>query len=83
MRSALISPAERLGLNRGEAAEYFGVSPSTFDKMIAKGVMPPSKVFGARRIWDRRAIERAFANLPDDESAATIQDRSIFMDVAA
>jgi excisionase family DNA binding protein len=57
--------ADRIGLSRTEAAEYIGVSASTFDVMVADGRMPNPKEIGARRVWSRHAIERAFADLPE------------------
>jgi len=54
------------GLRRVEAAAYIGVSPSTFDKMIAQGVMPKPKRFGDRTIWDRWQIDEAFSAIPND-----------------
>jgi excisionase family DNA binding protein len=62
---AIIPPQARLGLSRAEAAEYVGVSPSTFDLMVADGRMPGPKAIGARRLWARAEIERSFAELPD------------------
>ncbi len=60
-----IPAADRIGLSRTEAAEYIGVSASTFDAMVADGRMPNPKQIGARRVWSRSAIERAFADLPE------------------
>ena len=60
-----IPTADRIGLSRTEAAEYIGVGASTFDAMVADGRMPNPKQIGARRVWSRRAIERAFDDLPE------------------
>jgi predicted DNA-binding transcriptional regulator AlpA len=43
------------GLRREEAAAYIGVSPSTFDKMVADGRMPIPKRINARTVWDRKS----------------------------
>lgn len=51
------------GLSRVEAARYIGVSPGTFDKLVGEGTMPKAKQIRARRVWDREAIDLAFANL--------------------
>ncbi len=48
------------GLSRVEAARYVGVSPSTFDKLVESGAMPRPKRVGARRIFDRTALDSAF-----------------------
>jgi hypothetical protein len=53
------------GLSREEAATYIGVSPTKFDDMIADGRMPQPKIIDARRVWDRHALDEAFAALPD------------------
>lgn len=63
--TSVIPPHVRLGLSRPEAAEYVGISPSTFDAMVADGRMPNPKAIGARRVWSRVEIERAFAELPE------------------
>lgn len=58
------------GLSRVEAARYVGVSPGTFDKLIADGIMPKPKQIRARRVWDRQALDLAFSSLDagaDDE----------------
>jgi predicted DNA-binding transcriptional regulator AlpA len=53
------------GLSRTEAAALIGVSPTTFDKLVADGRMPRPKAIDARRVWDRLKVENAFANLPE------------------
>jgi hypothetical protein len=40
------------GLSRVQAAEYVGVSASTFDKRVTDGDMPAPKRSGERVIWD-------------------------------
>lgn len=58
------------GLRRVEAAAYIGVSPSTFDKMVARGVMPKPKRFRGLVIWDRWQIDEAFSAIPNDGEVA-------------
>ena len=55
------------GLSRRQAAAYVGVSPTTFDAMVADGRMPKPKHIGARRVWDRRRVDEAFDELPGDD----------------
>jgi excisionase family DNA binding protein len=55
------------GLSRVQAAEYIGVSPSTFDKMVAAGEMPGPKRIRARTVWDRKALDCAFDAFDDGE----------------
>jgi len=59
---------ERAGLSRFEAAEYIGVSPTLFDEMVKDGRMPRAKPINSRKVWPRVQIEKAFADLPDDEN---------------
>jgi predicted DNA-binding transcriptional regulator AlpA len=55
---------------REAAAAYVGVSVGTFDKMLAVGTLPsPKKVFGTRKAWCVRALDRAIDALPDDGGA--------------
>lgn len=68
MRSCALPPnlPPRL-VDRAAAAAYVGVSPSTFDRMNAKGTMPPAKrIYGTRKGWCVRALDRAIDALPDD-----------------
>lgn len=58
------------GLSREQAAEYVNVSPSLFDQMVDDGRMPVPKHINSRRVWDRLALDAAFAALPDGEEAA-------------
>jgi excisionase family DNA binding protein len=66
------------GLNRVEASAYVGVSPTTFDRMVADGRMPRPKRVGERRVWDRTALDQSFAALPtenDDGEAVSVSDQ--------
>ena len=58
-------PCEPIGLSRCESAAYVGVSAPKFDELVSQGQMPPPKVVGSRRIWDREALKAAFKALPD------------------
>lgn len=53
------------GLCREAAASYVGISPTTFDSMVADGRMPGPKEIGKRQVWDIRALDIAFDRLPD------------------
>lgn len=54
------------GVSRVEAASYIGVSPSKFDELVADGRMPPPKRIDSRRVWDVKALDRAFEALPEE-----------------
>ncbi len=58
------------GLSRVEAAAYLSISPSLFDQLVKDGQMPIPKHIHSRRVWDRLALDAAFAALPDGEEAA-------------
>lgn len=64
--SAAVPPPSRRGLSRVEAAEYVGVGVTKFDAMIADGRMPKPKKIDSRKVWDVRALDRAFDALPSD-----------------
>jgi len=70
MAERLLPRPVPLGLSREEAAEYVGVSPSKLDAMVADGRMPKPKRIDRRRIFDRHALDAAFAALPDGEEPA-------------
>ena len=52
------------GLSRVYAAAYIGIKPTLFDEMVADGRMPPPKPINTRVVWDRLALDEAFAALP-------------------
>ena len=55
---------------RDAAAAYVGVSPNTFDKMIADGLMPSPRRLTERRLaWDMRQLDTAIDRLPIDGDA--------------
>ncbi len=64
----------RRGLNRLEAADLIGVSPTFFDKLVEKGSMPKPKRVGSRRIWDALAVGVAFDALDGDDCDANPWD---------
>ena len=55
-----------LGLSREDAAHHIGIGTTLFDEMVADGRLPPPKRMNSRRVWNRVALEQAFAELPDD-----------------
>lgn len=74
-RSALPSNCPPAGLKRTEAAEYVGVSVTTFDKMVIEGKMPRAKrATAGRLVWIRSALDVALAALPDESGAADNDD---------
>jgi predicted DNA-binding transcriptional regulator AlpA len=51
------------GICRKQAAEYLGVSPSHFDKLVNERIIPPAKRLGGRAVWDVRQLDKAFDEL--------------------
>ena len=56
------------GLNREAAAAYVGVGTTKFDELVADGRMPKPKRIDGRRVWDVRALDLAFDDLPGDDA---------------
>ena len=57
------------GLSRVQSAAYVGTGVTLFDEMVGDGRMPAPKRANRRNIWDRLALDEAFAGLPSDEDA--------------
>ncbi len=51
------------------SAAYFCVGVTLFDEMVADGRAPAPKRINSKTIWDRLALDEAFAALPSDEDA--------------
>lgn len=56
------------GLNREQAAAYVGVGLSKFDAMVEDGRMPKPKRVDRRKVWDIRALDLAFDDLPGEDA---------------
>lgn len=52
--------SERRGVDRREAADIVGVSPTFFDRLVREGTMPRPIALHGRKIWNRIQIEKAF-----------------------
>ncbi len=48
------------GLSRGQAAAYAGVSENKFVAEVEEGLWPKPEARGARKVWDRHAIDQAW-----------------------
>jgi hypothetical protein len=65
---AHVRPVPRRGLSRDEAAIYCGIGTTLFDRLVGEGRMPgPCRIDG-RKVWDIRAIDLAFDELPRDDA---------------
>jgi len=63
-RSTLLPLPYVRGLNREQAAAFFGVSPVLFSEMVKDGRAPSPRVINTRRVWDVRDLDQAFSLLP-------------------
>jgi len=56
-------------LNRRQAAEFVGVSPTTFDKLVERGHMPKARQFPETRrlFWLRSELEETLQDTPTVE----------------
>lgn len=57
---------EPRGLKRELAARYVGVGLTKFDEMVNDGRMPTPKRIDGRKLWDKRALDSFFENLPEE-----------------
>jgi predicted DNA-binding transcriptional regulator AlpA len=53
------------GLSREQAATYFGIGPTLFDRLVKDGRAPKPKQIDGRVVWDRIQLDSAFSALPD------------------
>ena len=57
------------GLSRLQSAAYVGIGATLFDEMVTDHRMPAPKRINGRTVWDRLALDEAFAALPSDDDA--------------
>ena len=54
------------GLGIEEAARYLGIGRTKFTELVERGRLPRAKRIDGRKVWDRIALDLAFADLPED-----------------
>ena len=54
------------GLSRVQAAEYVGISATTFDLMVQEGSMPLARRIRNRKVWLRHELDDFVLKLPID-----------------
>lgn len=64
---------EPRGLDREQAAQYIGLSRAAFARLVEEDILPDALPFGRRRVWDRRALDKALDHLsgiekPEDKA---------------
>ncbi|MGE0153030.1 MAG: helix-turn-helix transcriptional regulator [Reyranellaceae bacterium] len=62
------------GLCREAAAQYIGISEGKFDELVREGKMPEAVKIGTRKLWDRRALDKAFEALGGDADESDWDD---------
>jgi predicted DNA-binding transcriptional regulator AlpA len=60
------APIEPRGLSLLQSAHNVGLGPSLFIALMKMGKMPQPKLIGTQMIWDRRALDAAFDDLPKE-----------------
>ena len=63
LQNQLAYPPRLMRLSR--VAAYVDVSPSTFLRMVADGVMPQPIISGGIRAWDRNDIDAAIEDMKE------------------
>lgn len=61
-------PLPPRGLRREKAAAYLGVSATKFDSLVRAGQIPPPLDFAGVKVWDRKALDGVFGDLPDGDA---------------
>ena len=65
-----LASGPRRGLIRELAAQYVGVSPAHFDKMVGDGRMPKPRILGDKSFrWDVHELDLHFDALPHQTDA--------------
>lgn len=64
------------GLSREAAAQYVGVGVTKFDELVDDGRMPKAIPVDGRKVWDRRALDRAFDTLAGDDTGGAVEWRA-------
>ena len=62
--SIFITP---LGLRRGQASLFVGISAAHFDKLVDDGLMPSPRIAAGVKIWLRSELEYALLELEQDQ----------------
>ena len=55
-------------LRRNIAAEHCGVSTGTFDKLVRERKLPPARLLGPVKVWDRHELDGFLDELPSAEA---------------
>jgi len=66
----------RRGFSETEAAVYLSLSPSFFRTLVARGIMPPPRIIGGRRVWDIDELDAAFKAIPHEGHDGSIYDQT-------
>ena len=70
MNQPVLLPITKLGYRRPEAAEFVGVSPTTFDRWVEEGKMPKARRIGGVVLWRADELIEAFNRLTGVEAGS-------------
>lgn len=59
------------GLDSAQAAAYVGQSKTTFLAYASRGIWPNPITLGKRKIWDIKALNKAFDRLMGDDQSSS------------
>ncbi len=71
------------GLNRVQSARYVGIGVTKFDQLVQEHRMPQPKKIDNRKVWDIRALDLYFDDLPDDDVECRKTGPNTFDDIVA
>ena len=69
------------GLSREQAAAYFGICASTFDKLVADGEAPHPRTIRGRNIYDVKELDEYFDRLPHRGGDEPVEEDNPFNEV--
>jgi len=64
------------GLSVSEAAQYLGISRSTFTKLVERKQMPKGKrISEGRLVWDRAELDHVFDHIDEEKETVHVRLR--------
>ena len=64
------------GLSVSEAAQYLGISRSTFTKLVERKQMPRGKrISEGRLVWDRAELDHVFDHIDEEKETVHVRLR--------
>jgi predicted DNA-binding transcriptional regulator AlpA len=66
MEMKMTTQAQPFGFDRTDGAAHLGLSVSSFDRLVASGMLPAGRMLGGAKRWVRTELERALIEAPAD-----------------